>query len=86
MHSTDRGLALLQDAVEVALRIDRDTAVAVASRPEDDVALQRKLWLAIARHIIHSAAPSDDGSPVCCGMLGLAVCASTSMDYVCIHT
>ncbi|KAK9789373.1 hypothetical protein WJX73_010275 [Symbiochloris irregularis] len=57
-------LSMYEDAVEVALRIDRATAVAVANRPEDDAALQRKLWLAIARHLIHSpTATSENGGP-----------------------
>ena len=33
--------------------------MAVANKPEDDSALQRKLWLAIARHLVQSACSSD---------------------------
>ena len=54
----------VQDAVELALQIDRAAAVAVANRPQDDPALQRKLWLAIARHLIHSASDAPPGTPV----------------------
>ena len=33
--------------------------MAVANKPEDDAALQRKLWLAIARRLVQSACSSD---------------------------
>lgn len=58
----DHQWSLLQDAVELALRIGRSTAVAVANRPEDDPQMQRKLWLAIAKHLICTA--SDANAPV----------------------
>lgn len=48
----------------LALTFDRSLAMAVAARPEDDEALQRKLWLAIARHLITAAASAPDADPV----------------------
>ncbi len=48
----------------LALTFDRSLATAVAARPEDDEALQRKLWLAIARHLITAAAAAPDADPV----------------------
>ena len=36
-------------------------AMAVANRPEDDEPLQRKLWLAIARHLVQTACDPDGG-------------------------
>ncbi len=48
-----------QDAVALALTFDRAVASAVAARAEDDEALQRKLWLAIARHLIGGASESS---------------------------
>ena len=50
----------MQDAVALALTFDRKAASAVAARAEDDEALQRKLWLAIARHLIDAASDSSD--------------------------
>lgn len=54
-------LPRVQDAVALALTFDRKAASAVAARSEDDEALQRKLWLAIARHLIDAA--SDESDP-----------------------
>lgn len=54
----------LQDAVALALTFDRAIASAVATRAEDDEALQRKLWLAIARHLIDVASENSDSDPV----------------------
>ena len=45
-------VGLFEDAVSLALGFDRALAVAVANTPEDDPALQRKLWLGIARQVI----------------------------------
>lgn len=56
---------VLQDAVALALTFDRALASAVAARAEDDEALQRKLWLAIARHLIDAASEKCDSDPVC---------------------
>ena len=43
----------MQDAVALALTFDKAAATAVAANASDgDEALQRKLWLAIARHLI----------------------------------
>ncbi len=53
-----------QDAVALALTFDRSLATTVAARPEDDEALQRKLWLAIARHLIAAAAAAPDADAV----------------------
>ncbi|KAK9832068.1 hypothetical protein WJX81_003754 [Elliptochloris bilobata] len=53
-------LNLYEDAVMLALSFDRSLATAVAARPEDDEALQRKLWLAIARYLIKAAAAAPD--------------------------
>ena len=48
--------------------------MAVANKPEDDTALQRKLWLAIARHLVQSACSSDGAdSAVCPCPSGLAL-------------
>lgn len=45
-------LGLYDDAVSLALAVDLDLAKAVASSPEDDDALRRKLWLSIAKHVV----------------------------------
>ena len=71
---TSVALGVLQDAVALALSFDRALASAVAARAEDDEALQRKLWLAIARHLIDAASEKSDSDPVCshhlvCGSL-----------------
>jgi hypothetical protein len=50
--------------VALALTFDRGLATTVAARPEDDDALQRKLWLAIARHLIAAAAAAPDADAV----------------------
>lgn len=47
-------VGLYDDAVSLALTFDRTLAVAVANMPEEDDALQRKLWLGIARHVIQT--------------------------------
>ena len=39
-------------------------AVAIANRPQEDERLQRKLWLAIACHLIQTAAEQPNGTPV----------------------
>lgn len=54
----------------LALTFDRALASAVAARAEDDEALQRKLWLAIARHLIDAASEKSDSDPVCSHHLG----------------
>ncbi|BDA49156.1 Vacuolar protein sorting-associated protein 18 homolog [Coccomyxa sp. Obi] len=56
-------LQLHEDAVALALTFDRALASAVAARAEDDEALQRKLWLAIARHLIDAASENSDSDP-----------------------
>ncbi len=45
-------VGLYGDAVALALTFDHALAVAVANMPDDDAALQRRLWLAIARHVV----------------------------------
>lgn len=60
---------MFQDAVALALTFDRSIASAVATRAEDDEALQRKLWLAVARHLIDVASENSSSDPVllmCC--------------------
>ena len=51
----------VQDAVKLALTISKAMAIGVANRPEDDEPLQRKLWLAIARHLVQTACSSEEG-------------------------
>lgn len=49
----------------LALTFDRAAATAVASHDADgDEALQRKLWLAIARHLICATGSAADPDPV----------------------
>ncbi|KAF8061305.1 VPS18 [Scenedesmus sp. PABB004] len=58
-------LGLFEDAVGLALggdggRCDLALAQAVASAPEDDDGLRRKLWLAIAKHVVQGGERGDD--------------------------
>jgi hypothetical protein len=46
--------------VALALTFDTDLATAIARQPEGDEALSRKLWLAIARHLV---AGGEGGAP-----------------------
>lgn len=56
---------LAQDAVALALTFDKAAATAVAANAsEGDKALQRKLWLAIARHLIMATSNGADNDPV----------------------
>lgn len=48
----------------LALTFDRTLATAVAARVEDDEALKRKLWLAIAQNLINASSADDDADPV----------------------
>ena len=48
----------------MALRLDRQQAIGLAHRPQEDEALQRKLWLAIAHHLIESASETSPHQPV----------------------
>jgi hypothetical protein len=50
-------LGMYLDAVALALTFDMGLAADVANRPEDNAALQRQLWLAIARHVISQPGP-----------------------------
>ncbi|KAI3432414.1 hypothetical protein D9Q98_003968 [Chlorella vulgaris] len=54
-------VGLYEDAVALALSFDGDLAASIARQPEGDEALSRKLWLAIARHLI-GAEPGAPGS------------------------
>ncbi len=55
----------MQDAVALALTFDKAAATAVAADLyEGDEALQRKLWLAIARHLISENGDKADVDPV----------------------
>eukprot|EP00210_Caulerpa_lentillifera_P005686 g5438.t1 len=46
-------LKMYEDAISLALTMDLDLAKSVASSPDlEDHGIQRKLWLAIARHVI----------------------------------
>ena len=54
-------LGLYEDAVELALSMDLDLAKSVARTPElTDEGLKRKLWLAIAKHVIQKEDPVVD--------------------------
>jgi hypothetical protein len=54
-------VVLWEDALELALTsVDQELAVAVARRPSDNAALTRKLWLAIARHVVGKGLPVDE--------------------------
>ena len=49
----------------LALTFDKAAATAVAANAsEGDKALQRKLWLAIARHLIMATSNGADNDPV----------------------
>lgn len=54
----------LQEAVALALEFDMQQATMLANRPQEDESLQRKLWLAIAWHLIRSASANPDHTPV----------------------
>ncbi len=44
---------MYEDAVALALSLDLELAKSVASKPpEEEEALRRKLWLAVARHVV----------------------------------
>ncbi|XP_046860460.1 vacuolar protein sorting-associated protein 18 homolog [Xenia sp. Carnegie-2017] len=45
-------MGLYEEAVDLALMFDADMAKFQASKPEEDEALQKKLWLRIARHVV----------------------------------
>ncbi|XP_028399921.1 vacuolar protein sorting-associated protein 18 homolog [Dendronephthya gigantea] len=45
-------MGLYEEAVDLALLFDVELAKIQASKPEDDEALQKKLWLRIARHVV----------------------------------
>ena len=54
-------MGLWVDAVELALqKVDKRLAVAVARRPSGNASLTRKLWLAIARHVVGAGLPEDE--------------------------
>ncbi|KAL4423908.1 hypothetical protein ABPG75_001209 [Micractinium tetrahymenae] len=49
-------VGMYEDAVALALSFDGELAASIARQPSDDEALSRKLWLAIARHLIEQGA------------------------------
>ena len=53
---------MYEDAVALALTFDGELAASIAQQPSEDEALRRKLWLAIARHLIGQGA-ADGGPP-----------------------
>ena len=53
---------MYEDAVMLALSFDGDLAASIARQPEGDEGLSRKLWLAIAKHLIQQGA-AEDGTP-----------------------
>jgi len=53
---------MYEDAVALALTFDGDLAASIARQPEGDEALSRKLWLAIAGHVIAQGA-GEEGPP-----------------------
>ncbi len=52
---------MYEDAVALALTFDGELAASIARQPSDDEALSRKLWLAIARHLIEEG--GAEGAP-----------------------
>ena len=48
----------------MALQSGMQQAIGLAHRPQEDEVLQRKLWLAIAHHLIRTAATAADQHPV----------------------
>lgn len=55
-------IGVSQDAVAEALQVDVELAMVVANRPQDEPALQRKLWLSIAKHMIAQQPKPGAGS------------------------
>jgi len=53
-------MGMFQDATALALRVDVELAKEVAERPEDDPPMRRKLWLAVARHVIDAGEEGGD--------------------------
>jgi hypothetical protein len=77
----------MQDAVALALTFNRAAATAVAANASDgDEALQRKLWLAIARHLITATSDGADTDPVSSPTQPCmhTFCCSASCSIVCI--
>ena len=48
----------------MALESGMQQAINLAHRPQEDESLQRKLWLAIAHHLIRTASTAADQHPV----------------------
>ena len=48
----------------MALESGMQQAIGLAHRPQEDEVLQRKLWLAIAHHLIRTASTAADQHPV----------------------
>lgn len=55
-------VGMYEDAVALALTFDGELAASIAQQPSEDEALRRKLWLAIARHLIGQGA-AEGGPP-----------------------
>jgi hypothetical protein len=60
-------VGMFEDAVALALTSNRQLAIAIARRAEGNEALSRKLWLAIARHIIEQGTKPGGAEQVCRG-------------------
>ena len=67
-------VGMYEDAVMLALSFDGDMAVSIARQPEGDEALSRKLWLAIAKHLIQQGAAEDATPKVGYTCVCLCVC------------
>ena len=48
----------------LALQFDQGLAASVAGRVEGDEALSRKLWMAVARHVVAQASCAPDADMV----------------------
>ncbi|GAX74136.1 hypothetical protein CEUSTIGMA_g1585.t1 [Chlamydomonas eustigma] len=57
------GLGMYEDAVALALGLDLELAKSVANMPpEEEEALRRKLWLAVARHVVQRGSATSAGN------------------------
>ena len=57
-------VGMYEDAVALALSFNRELATAIARRADSSEGQSRKLWLAIARHIIEQGAKPGAGDEV----------------------
>lgn len=74
-------VGMYEDAVALALTFDRQLATAIARRAEGDEGLSRKLWLAIARHIIEQGV--GEGPEVGVGRRAVWRCGGRSQAMLC---